>query len=105
MTKKKQKQEDDYVWIKQSLVTKTDFDEFIGGWWHRNNHGQKTPEMILEDQICKVISDMDHNLDSIVHINKEDVELFIKKIMETQNVLKRWFYILHCFNEGRSSYA
>jgi len=89
----------DYVWLKSDF-NKSDVEKYIDSWWCRNDKDVKTPSLIIKDKICQVFCDLDSNIKSIIHVNKKDVEAYAKSIQLTQNTLKKWFYILHCFDEG-----
>jgi hypothetical protein len=91
----------DYIWLKTDLM-KSDVEKYIESWWCRNNHDVKTPNQTIKDKICQISCDLDSNIRSIVHVNKKDVEEYAKKIQSTQNELKKWFYILHCFDIGKA---
>ncbi len=103
--KTKKTSEEEYVIARSessSSIMKTNSERYIGGWWSRNNHETKEPKNMIKDKICQLLSDLDFNIETIVHINKKDVESYIGNIQATHETLKKWFYILHCFEIGES---
>ena len=95
-----QDDDSDYVWLKKSLI-KSEVEKYIESWWHRPDGEKSNPEKSIKNKICQVLCDLDSNIGSIVHLNKKEVEEYVKKIDYTTSILKNWVYVLFSYENGR----
>jgi len=93
----------DYVWVSRPYA-KSDVDEFIGSWWHRPDEDKTIPDKVIKNKICEVLTNLDSDITTMVHINQKDVTDYIKKIQYRSDILKNWFYILNHFQRGEQNY-
>lgn len=72
-------------------------DEWLDSWGSGETYGEMNPRDILEGNVKSCIMEIDSKLQFTDHINKENLLLTISGQL---NMMKNWFYILHCYDIG-----
>ena len=86
-----------YIWLNKPQ--ETEVERFIDSWWHETKNDD-SPKTIIKHHIKERLAHLDFNLETIVDIERKQLETYMKNIQNTIQDVKKWFYILHCFENG-----